>query len=163
MTRFRELLKPGPRSTPKEDQERASQGLAAAVAGSNLRGWEGPGALPAGGECLVLAVAPYSQYDLTLLDLIDEALGARGPSRVPVYVVNLLDYDNREQVGADFPGLAQAQQTPLAAIWESGSPGKTAWGKQARDLVAAALGIPAEELSRRVKAESPGYANVVGQ
>jgi len=164
MTRFRDLLK-ADLSTPKDEQDRASKGLADAVAASNLRRWEGPSALPAQGECLLLAVAPYSQYDLTLLDLIDERLGAKPPAGalVVVYVVNLLDYDNAEQVGADFPGVAQVHQTPLAVLWESGSPQKAAWGKQARDMAAEALGLSADDLSRRVKAESLSYANVERQ
>jgi hypothetical protein len=163
MTRFRELLKPDLRTTPKGDQERASKGLANAVAQSNLRRWQGRRALPAQGKCLLLAVAPYSQYDLTLLDLIDATLGADRAAALPVYVVNLLDYDNAEEVGADFPGIAQVQQTPLASFWEAGSPMKTAWGKQARDMVAEALGIPADDLSRRIKEQSPNYTNVVRQ
>ena len=164
MTRFRDLLKPD-LSTPKDEQVRASKGLADALAASELRRWEGRGTLPAQGKCLLLAVAPYSQYDLTLLDLIDERLGAKPPARPPVYVyvVNLLDYDGAEQVDADFPGVAQVHQTPLAAVWESGSPKKATWGKQARDMAAEVLGLSADDLSRRVKAESPSYANVVGQ
>ena len=158
MTRFKDLLTPSQRSTPKDEQKRASAGLADAVSASNLRRWEGRGVLPVQGKCLVLAVAPYSQYDLTLLDVLDESL-ASGQAAFPVYVVNLLDYDTVEQVRADFPGIAQANQTPLAALWESGSPTRTAWGKHARDVVAEALGLAPEDLSRRVVAESPSYAN----
>src|SRR5437879_4989450 len=92
MTRFRDLLKPGPHSTPKEEQERASKGLAEAVAQSNLRRWQRGEGAAGQGTCLLLAVAPYSQYDLALLDLIDERLAAGLSSRTQVYVVNLLDY-----------------------------------------------------------------------
>ena len=162
MRRFRELLKPD-LLTPKDEQDRASKGLAGAVAESNLRWWKGSRGLPAQGKCLLIAVAPYSQYDLTLLDLIDETLDAERPARAPVYVVNLLEYDKVEQVGQDFPGIAQVHQTPLAAVWESGAPKKVAWGKQARDLAAEVLGRSADEWSRRVKAESPSYANVARQ
>jgi hypothetical protein len=58
MTRFKDLLAPAEHSTPKEEQERASAGLADAVSASQLRRWEGRGALPAQGRCLLLAVAP---------------------------------------------------------------------------------------------------------
>jgi hypothetical protein len=158
MTRFKDLLTPGLHSTPKDEQQRASSGLADAVSGSNLRRWEGRGVLPAQGECLLLAVAPYSQYDLTLLDILDESLDSR-LSSVPVYVVNLLDYDSVDQVRVDFPGIGQVQQTPLAALWESGAAKKIAWGKQARDMVAEALGLDPEDVSHRVAAESPSYSN----
>ena len=133
------------------------------MAKSNLRWWKGARALPAQGKCLLLAVAPYSQYDLTLLDLIDESLAAKRPGTVPVYIVNLLDYDKVEQVEADFPGVAQVHQTPLAAVWACGVPQKTAWGKQARDMAAEVLGLPADDLSTRIKAGAPSYANAVRQ
>jgi hypothetical protein len=162
MNRFKDLLTPGQGSTPKDEQQRASAGLADALSGSNLRRWEGRGALPVQGKCLLLAVAPYSQYDLTLLDVLDESLDSGRSPAIPVYVANLLDYDRVEQVRADFPGIAQAHQTPLAALWESGTPKKIAWGKQARDLAAEALGLDPEVLSRRVAAESPSYANRPG-
>jgi hypothetical protein len=163
MTRFRDLLKPDPGSAPKDQQERASKGLADAVAASNLRWWKQQEAIPSQGRCLLLAVAPYSQYDLTLLDLIDELLGSKNLLGAQVYVVNVQDYDSIEQLAADFPGIGQVHQTPVAAVWELGSPKETAWGKKARDMAAEALGIPLAELSRRVKEESPSYANVVRQ
>ncbi len=159
MTRFKDLLTPGPGSTPKEEQQRASAGLADAVSVSNLRQWKGFGDLPVHAKCLVLAVAPYSQYDLTLLDILDESLASGRAAAVPVYVVNFLDYDDMKQVRADFPGIVQVHQTPLAALWESGAPKKIAWGKQARDLAGEVLGLDPEELSLRVAAESPSYAN----
>src|SRR5262245_14579264 len=130
MTRFRDLLKPGPDSTPKEEQRRASAGLAEAVSASNLRWWQGYGDLPSQGQWLLLAVAPYSQYDLTLLDILDDSLGFGRAEAAPVYVVNLLDYQNVDQLRADFPGVGQVHQTPLTALWESGSLKRTEAGKQ---------------------------------
>src|SRR5215217_4194883 len=99
MKRFKDLLKPTPGSSPRDDQERASKGLADAVAESNLRWWKERGEFPPRGKSLLLAVAPYSQYDLALLDLIDERLGADGTAAV--YVVNLLDYEDAEAVRSD--------------------------------------------------------------
>jgi hypothetical protein len=163
MTRFRDLLKPQPGSTPKDEQERASKGLADAVAQSNLRWWRKGEPTPCQGKCLLLAVAPYSQYDLTLLDVIDESLGGGRSDAVQVYVVNWQDYESADQLAPDFPGITQAHQTPLAAVWEPGSPKKAAWGKKARDMAAEALGLPAEDLSSRIKAESPSYATVARQ
>jgi hypothetical protein len=160
MTRFRDLLKPGPDSTPKDEQQRASAGLADAVSASNLRWWQGHGALPTEGRWLLLAVAAYSQYDLTLLDILDESLGSGRGEAVPVYVVNLLDYENVGQVRADFPG-APVHQNPLAALWESGSLKRATAGKQARDMVAQVLGLDAEDLHRRIVDESPSYSNTV--
>jgi hypothetical protein len=47
----------------------------------------------------------------------------------------------------------------VAALFESGSAKAVACGKKARDLAAEALGLPADELTRRVVAESPSFAN----
>lgn len=162
MTRFRDLLAPDPASTPAEEQRRASAGLADAVAGSHLRWWADRQGRHDPGECLLLVVAPFSQYDLTLLDLLDEQLGA-GQSPLPVYVANVQDYASVEPLRADVPGIGDAPQTPIAALFDAGVPTAVGCGKKARDLAAQALGLPADELSRRVVAESRGYANAVAQ
>lgn len=159
MSRFLDLLTPDARSTPKDEQDRASARLADAVARSNLRWWRERGAGPCGGECLLLAVAPYSRYDLALLDLVDEAQ-AGDPPAVEVYVANLRDYDSVEQLNEDFPGAPQAAPTPLAARWAPGVEKRVVWGARARDLAASALGLPPEQVAERVRADatSPGVS-----
>ena len=106
---------------------------------------------------LAVVPCPYSQYDLVLLDLLDERLADSPP--VLVYIVNLQDYETPEQLGVEFPSAGQVQQTPIAALYETGSLKEVAWGKKARDMAAAAVGFAPEELSRRIVAESPRYAN----
>ncbi len=162
MTRFRDLLTYDPASTPGDEQRRASEGLADAVARSRLRWWKGRKVAPLRGKCILLVVAPFSQYDLTLLDLLDERLDTDQPP-VPVYVANLQDQATAEQLSADFPGIGAAPQTPIVAICDSGSLQTVACGKRARDVVAQALGLPADELSRRIVAESPSYVNSAAQ
>src|SRR5271157_4471898 len=162
MTHFRDLLTYDPASTPGDEQRRASAGLADAVARSRLRWWKGRKVAPLRGKCILLVVAPFSQYDLTLLDLLDERIDADQPP-VPVYVANLQDYATSEQLSADFPGIGAAPQTPIVAICHSGSLQTVACGKRARDVVAQALGLPADELSRRIVAESPSYVNSAAQ
>jgi hypothetical protein len=110
------------------------------VAASNLRQWEGSEGLPIKGKCLVLAVTPYSQYDRTLLDILDESLDSGRAAAGPVYVVNLLEYDNVEQVREDFPGIVQVHQTPLAALWEADRFGTDGPDRKAK---VPALDIPA--------------------
>lgn len=155
MSRFLDLLKPGHGSTPKDDQDRASAGLAVAVEQSNLLWWKKRDEAPRPAKCLLLAVAPYSQYDLALLDLIDQRPGA-APA-VQVYVANVQDYDSVDALAADFPGAPPSPQTPLAALWGAGSEKQVAWGKKARDLAADALGLSAEDVSARIKADAPRY------
>jgi hypothetical protein len=162
MTRFRDLLVYDPASTPGEEQCRASEGLADAVARSRLQWWKGRKAAPGQGKCLLLVVAPFSQYDLTLLDLLDERFDSYQPP-VPVYVANLQDYATAEQLSADCPGIGAAPQTPIVAIYESGSPQSVACGKKGREMAAQALGLPPDELSQRIVAESPSYVNSAAQ
>jgi hypothetical protein len=159
MTRFRDLLKFDPDSHPRDEQRRASEGLATAVAGSHFHWWKDREVTSLQGQCLVLAVAPFSQYDLLLLDLLDEQLDS-GPSPMLVYVANLLDYASVKELGVDFPGVAQAPQTPIAALYQSGLPKRVASGKKARDMAAETLGLSAEELAQRVATETPSYTKV---
>ncbi len=154
MTHFRELLKRGANTSPKEEQDRASNELGLAVATSNLKWWKNRGDCRTPETFLLLIVAPYSQYDLTLLDLI---ASAAVPPHPVVYVANLLHYDNADQVKTDIPGLEYVHQTPLAAFWEGGVLKKSASGKQAQDLAAEVLELSAEDLSRRVVSEAPKY------
>ena len=162
MKHFRDLLTYDPASNPGDEQRRASEGLADAVARSHLRWWKDRKVAPGPGKCILLVVAPFSQYDLTLLDLLDERLDTVQPP-VPVYVANLQDYGSVEQLNADFPGIGAAPQTPIVAICDSGSPQTVACGKKARDMAARALGLSADELSRRILAESPSYLNTTAQ
>jgi hypothetical protein len=162
MTRFRDLLTYDPASTPGDEQRRASEGLADAVAHSRLRWWKSRKVAPNHEKCILLVVAPFSQYDLTLLDLLEESLDTDQPP-VPVYVANIQDYATAEQLSADFPGIGPAPQTPIVAICDAGSPQTVACGKRARDMAAQALGLPADELTRRIFAESPSYVNSTAQ
>lgn len=158
MTRFQALLTPDPSSTPKAEQDRASLQLPGVVAQSNLRWWKRRGPALPPGKALLLVVAPSSQYDLVLLDLIDEALAPKRGASVPVYVANLQHYDTVEQLHADIPAINQAPpQTPVAAIWEDGALRRSGWGKQARDLAADVLGISADDLLSRILARVPKY------
>jgi hypothetical protein len=127
-----------------------------------LRWWKDRQGAYGQGKCLLLVVAPFSQYDLTLLDLLDERLAA-GQSPVPVYVANVQDYPSVEQLSADFPGIGDAPQTPIAALCDAGSAKTVACGKKARDIAAQVLGLPADELSRRIVAESRSYVTLAAQ
>jgi hypothetical protein len=108
-----------------------------------------------------LAVAPYSQYDLTLLDLIEESLHSDTNSPVSVYVINLLEYAKPEDLKADFPDVSQVFQTPVVTVGETGKPNKSASGQEGRDLAAQVLGLCAEELTKNIFARSPRYSGSI--
>jgi hypothetical protein len=158
MNRFQALLKAD--STPKAELERASRQLADVVKSSRLHWWTKKATIPTKGKALLLVVAPFSQYDLALLDVLDAALARlRVPKRllsVPIYVANLNQYETVEQLSEDIPTITQAPpQTPVAAVWENGKLSKSAWGKEGRDLAADALGLSSEDLNERVLAKVP--------
>lgn len=157
MKRFQTLLKYDPKLTPHEEQVRASEGLADALNRSHLEQWKRDQSATSHGRCLLLAIAPYSQYDLTLLDILDESLSSQIVNDVKVFVVNLLDYQDQKELEKDFPGIGQIHQTPIAAFWESGELKELALGRKARELVAEAIHVPSEELNQRVSSESPRY------
>ena len=98
MTRFQDLLAASPNSSPSREQDRASRELPAVVRASRLHWWE-PSAPPAGGTAVLLVVAPWSHYDLAMLDVLDESVP--GPDRPgeapPVFVANLERYRSVEE------------------------------------------------------------------
>jgi hypothetical protein len=166
MTLFQALLKPD-LMTPMAEQERASRELPQVVKGSHLHWWTNKGSIPTQGKVLLLVVAPYSHYDLALLDELDAALARpRVPKRlqsVPIYVSNLERYQTVEQLTEDIPGITQIPfQTPVVAVWENGTLTKSAWGKSGRDLAADTLGLSSEDLNQRVVTKVPKYAPPTG-
>lgn len=154
MRRFRDLLAPDVALTPGEEQCRASEGLAHAVHESRLGWWKARQGANSQGQYLLLAVAPFSQYDLTLLDILDTL-----QSPLPIYVVNVQDYATAEQLNADFPGIGKVPQTPVVAHCDAGSVPTVACGRKGRDLLAHILGLSTVELSQKVAAESRSYVN----
>jgi hypothetical protein len=165
MTQFRNLLSydpvASPDSSPGDEQQRASVGLADAVAQSHLKWWKDRQLTANQREYLLLAVAPFSQYDLTLLDLLNERLDS-GQTLVQVFVANLQDYSTIEQLNADFPGIG-SPQTPIAVHFDSESRKMVASGKKAREMAAQAVGLLPDELTRRIFSESPSYANTAAR
>lgn len=158
MRRFQALLDPDTTSTPREEQERASRDLVGAVQRSHLQWWTKKVEIPTRGKAILIIVAPYSHYDLALLDALDAALARQQASKarlpVPVYVGNIQEYPTVEALSKDVPLIKQAPpQTPITALWVKGRLSKSAWGKDGRDLTADVLGLKPEELDACVFAK----------
>ena len=157
MTRFRQLLTPNPRSTPGEEQQRASVDLAEAVRQSKLRWKGGRGPLQCQEKCLLLAVAPYSQYDLVSLDSARRA-GGRAPSGA-----GLRHQPARLRLSRSawrgFPRHRSSSSVAGSCAFRvrNGTSGRL--GEEGERVVAATLGLPAEELMRRVVEESPSSSS----
>src|SRR5437899_12164701 len=118
MTRFQAFLKPDSTSTPMAEQERASRQLPDVVRSSRLKWWTKKAAIPAHRKALLLVIAPYSHYDLALLDVLDAALPLQRAPKVllvvPIYVADLHQYRKVEQLSEDTPPMTYAPlDTPL--------------------------------------------------
>jgi len=121
-----------------------------------LHWWKDRKAVSSDENCLLLVVAPFSQYDLTLLDLLDEKFASDVPTGT-VYVANLQDYDTVQQLNVDAPGVGSAPQTPIAVHYDSSRPPAVTAGRKARDAVSLLLGLDADKLAQRILDESPSY------
>ncbi len=143
---FQKLLDPTTFADPGEQQAEASRQLPNLVAKSHLRWWKAPHHEPPPGRALLVIVAPYSQYDLAMLDILDDVVAGQGsgdPSIVEeIYVANIESYESLDDLRIDIPALKSIPlQTPLVASWADGKIRELAFGKLGRDLVARELGI----------------------
>jgi hypothetical protein len=147
MTRFRQLLQPSTETSPGQEQRRASESLPGAIAASPFHPWCGRADFDDG---LLILVAPYSQYDLALL----EEMEARAPT-IPVYVGNLMDYPSLDALKNDVPDVGGSPATPIAKHWSRSVPGPTVSGKAARDMIASLLGVNPAKFNQRLLNASP--------
>ena len=82
--RFADLLRPDPNLTPGEEQDRASTELPSWVADSAMHWLAAPDSVNGTAEKLVVGVAVWSGYDLTLLDELNRFAAANPGVRVCV-------------------------------------------------------------------------------
>jgi hypothetical protein len=153
MRRFQDLLSPHGNESAVAAQQRASDQLANIVRESRLKWWRDAKDLPRPRQYALIVAAPYSSLDMILLDLLDEHLAAR-TTAAPVYLANLHDYASVEELARDIPGIPLVDQTPVFAIFDSGTPRGITFGKDARDSASLFVGLPEETLSAECEASS---------
>ncbi len=92
---------------------------------------------------IVIGVATYSIYDMSLLDRIDVCADTCF-SGVSVEVFDIVDtYDKFGGFDHIFPGIEGVYQTPVVGVWNDGVLIERASGENARDLISKVLGISA--------------------
>lgn len=96
------------------------------------------------GSRLVIGVAVWSNYDLRLLDLANEAVASGAHERVQVAVFNIDDIASPADLQRIFPGIGEVFQTPAVGYWEAGELKETATGFFARQLVGRVLGFDSQ-------------------
>jgi hypothetical protein len=90
------------------------------------------------GRRLVVGVAVWSNYDLRLLDLMNEA--AKQPD-LCVAVLNIDELGSQADIQRVFPGIGDVFQTPVVGYWAAGQLRETASGFAGRQLVGRLLGF----------------------
>ncbi len=147
MSRFCQLLR---RYGP--DQMEVERRFPDEVARSHFRHWSPGDPIRSSGLRYLIGVATYSEYDLRLLDLLEEAMISSAPAahhrqRHPAAVADCATIPSPSpqvdifSVGecrtqADFekyiPGLETVFQTPVVGVWRDGVLQKKGSGAQAR-------------------------------
>jgi len=140
MNSFRSLLNPMAGSEPGDAQRRASQELPGRVKASNLDWWPAD-AIPNGtGNRLLVGIAVWSGYDLTLLDLLEDAIrrGNGTGIHVGVFDIDQLTPADLERL---LPDLGAIHHTPVVGYWERGTLVEKSFGFQGRELVSRLFGL----------------------
>lgn len=129
-----------------EQQLRAAKEFPSVVAKSRLTYWHcGDPISDTGERFLVGVAASYNQFELGLLDQINEKLGAKAlvpkPRRVDVFNVDDIQGSNLESY---FPGLKVANNTPLAGVWRDGILLETGIASSALEILRTYFGVTLE-------------------
>jgi hypothetical protein len=138
---FRDLLSHDPKLSAAESQQRATAELPDRVRRSALAWWPDRTDTNGTGRRLVIGVAVWSNYDLRLLDLVNEAVASGTRPDLNVAVFNLDELAPPSELQRMFPGIGEVLQTPAVGYWEAGQLKETASGFNARQLVARLLGF----------------------
>src|SRR5947209_6698454 len=75
------------------------------------------------GLALVIGVAPWSGYDMALLDYLEGA-----DASLPIFVSDLSHFTDPKELRRIAPGIRLVTQTPVVALWSGGSVLKQASG-----------------------------------
>jgi hypothetical protein len=111
-----------------------------------LRAWSAEDWPNGAGLSLVLGVAPWSGYDMALLDLIERAVPP-----LPVFVCDLSQFTDPKELRQIAPGIRHVTQSPVVALWSGSSVLKQASGFEGRKLAAELCGLDPELLQRAVE------------
>ena len=135
--RFTELRRTG--LPISEENERAKTLFPSLIQQSRLNIWS-PGDPIYGDGRLLVGVATWSLYDLSLLDVLDQAV-IEGWSCLDR--IDLFDLDRVEQrdLHRYIPGLGKVVGTPVAGYWEDGILDVKGFGRQAIGLTSGLLGV----------------------
>ena len=138
--RFTELRRTG--LAISEENDRARQLFPMLIQQSHLHVWN-PGDPVRGARRLLVGVATWSLYDLSLLDVLDQVVaeGCPGLNRIDVFDLDRVEEPDFEEY---VPGLGKVVGTPVAGVWEDGILGDRGFGWRAFRLISNLLGVALE-------------------
>jgi hypothetical protein len=139
MTRFAALLSDTNATNPGEQQKHLSGRLVDALSDSRLNLWQIGDDIAQANRRVLIGVAPYSMYDLKLLDALNELPLDPNSERVDVFdVLN-------NKTGQDFeryvPSIGKVYQTPVVGIWKNGHLEDKGSGYTGRELLIKLYGL----------------------
>lgn len=136
---FSDLLTRDPSFSAGDAQRRARELLPDLVRRSALVWYPDHAGANGPAPRLVVGVAVWSNYDLRLLDILNE-LAARG-NQPPVAVFDIDALASPDELERIFPGIGPVLQTPVVGCWDGGQLLETASGFAARQLLGRVLGF----------------------
>ena len=145
---FRALLTAAVGELPGETQLRAARLLPERVKAGPLDWWP-TDAIPNGtGDRLLVGIAVWSAYDLTLLDLLENAVRHGHGAGTPVGVFNV---DQLAPAGLErlLPGIGFVHHSPVVGHWVGGKLVEKSCGFHARELVSRLFGLDAKAVIER--------------
>ena len=138
--RFTELRRTG--LTIGEENDQAERLFPVLIEQSHLHLWR-PGNPIAAGRRLLVGVANWSLYDLSLLEVLDLVVkeGRSGVDRIDVFDLDRMERGDFEDY---IPELGKVVVTPVAALWKDGILDDRGVGWRAMRLISGLLGVPLE-------------------
>lgn len=127
---FMDLTDVGKNQAPKEQQEIARQKFPALVrSSSSLTLYEGD---LCSLDCMIIGVATYSNDDMKLLDGIEEKQLLKNGEKINIYVYDVTNAKNMDDINSVFKGIGNVYQTPILARYKESQCQFSASGFEAR-------------------------------
>jgi hypothetical protein len=131
-------------ANPSEQAKHLSARLLEALSRSRLHSWKlGDDIAPTNRRVLV-GVAPYSGYDLKLLEALNKLPLDPISDRIDIF--DVLACRTQEDFEKYIPGIGKVYQTPVVGMWEKGRLVQRHSGYNARELLMRLYGISKERL-----------------
>jgi hypothetical protein len=147
MNTFFDLFARMPAPAPGAAVSTAEHEFEELVKASPCRLWHPGDTISERGLRILLGVAPWSGYDMRLLDVIIERLSGAEPAAAHVDVFSTGAWQTRSDVKRYIPKMRpEVLQTPVVEVSNNGAVTATKQGYEARELVARTFGSSSADI-----------------